>query len=110
MKFKKGNSGNPTGRPKGTENAATGQVRKLWRDLITENIELLMEDFKELKPKERLAAAIKITNFILPRLQSIESSNYPDWAELIMLPPEERAQEILNLKREIDNNEKTGSA
>ena len=110
MKFNKGESGNPTGRPKGTENAATGLVRALWKDLMLENIEVLKEDFKALEPKERLAVAVKISNFILPRLQSIESSNYPDWAELLMLPPEERTQEILKLKREIEGNEGTGSA
>lgn len=105
MKFNKGESGNPTGRPKGTENAATGQVRALWKDLMLENIEVLKEDFKALEPKERLAAAIKISNFILPRLQSIEIGNYPDWAELLELTPEERASEIIQLKKQIESDE-----
>ena len=108
MKYQKGQSGNLNGRPRGSENLATGRVRSLWQDLMTENIDQLKEDFKTLKPKERLELAVKMSGFILPRLQSIEIDNYPEWAELVMLSPEDRASEIIRLKKEIEADETDG--
>lgn len=98
-------SANPNGRPKGSENVASGKVRELWRNLLVENIEILRKDFLELDGKDRLNIAVKISNFILPRLQSIEVSNYPDWSELLIMTPEERIKEIIRLKMEIESDE-----
>jgi len=56
-----------------------------------------------LKPKERLEMAIKMSHFILPKLQSIEIENYPEWADLLRLTPEERAIEMMRLKNKIEN-------
>jgi len=103
--FQKGISGNPNGRKRGSENLATGTVRSLWQDLMTENIDQFKEDFKTLKPEKRLELAVKMSGFILPRLQSLEIDNFPEWAELVMLSPEERASEIIKLKKEIEADE-----
>ena len=89
--FLKGQSGNPNGRPKGAENIVTGQIRSLWQDLMTENVDQLKSDFKTLKPKERLDMAIRMTHFLVPKLQSIEIDSYPEWEKLLRLTPEARA-------------------
>ncbi len=102
-RFKPGKSGNLNGRPKGSPNVSTGRIRALWQDLMTENMDQLREDFQTLKPKERLELAVKMSHFLLPKLQSIEISNYPDWAEFVMLTPEERAEEIIRLKQQIED-------
>jgi len=65
----------------------------------------IYKDFKALDPKDRLNIAVKISNFMLPRLQSVEIDNYPEWTELIMLTSEDRANEIMRLKEEIENEE-----
>jgi len=60
---------NSTGRKKGSSNVVTGRIRSLWEDMMVENIDQLKEDFQTLKPKERLELAVKVSQFILPKLQ-----------------------------------------
>ena len=101
--FQKGISTNPNGRPKGSENIASGKVREAWQNLLLENLPQLTKDFKALEGKDRLNIAVKISQFILPRLQSLEIENYPEWADLLRLTPEERAIEMMRLKNKIEN-------
>lgn len=53
--FRKGQSGNPSGRPRGTPNKATTEVRELCQRLVTDPayLETLVTDFKkrELPPQ-----------------------------------------------------------
>jgi len=67
--FQKGVVTNSTGRKKGSANVVTGRIRSLWEDMMVENIDQLKEDFQTLKPKERLELAVKVSQFILPKLQ-----------------------------------------
>jgi len=67
--FQKGVVTNSTGRKKGSSNVVTGRIRSLWEDMMVENIDQLKEDFQTLKPKERLELAVKVSQFILPKLQ-----------------------------------------
>jgi len=48
---------------------------------------------------------VKISSFILPKLQSIEIQEYPQWLELVSMPKEDRLAEITRLKQEIENGE-----
>ena len=105
--FQKGISGNPAGRVTGSTNIVTSRIRSLWQDMMTENIDQLKEDFQTLKPKERLELAIKMSGFIVPRLQSIEVRDFPEWGELVLMDAEERTKEIIRLKNEMKNESKT---
>ena len=60
------------GRPKGSPNKATSDVRQLFKDLLQNNLAQLEDDFKALKPIERVNATLKLATFILPTLKSIE--------------------------------------
>ena len=60
------------GRPKGSPNKATSDVRQLFKDLLQNNLAQLEDDFKALKPIERVNASLKLATFILPTLKSIE--------------------------------------
>jgi len=54
MPFEKGNSGNPDGRPKGTNNKLSKQLRETINDFLETNFETVINDFEKLTPKERL--------------------------------------------------------
>ena len=54
MAFKKGQSGNPNGRPKGTRNKTTLELRQKVASLIDGQMETIFKDFQSLAPKERI--------------------------------------------------------
>lgn len=65
--FKKGKSGNPNGRPKGSKNKATTSVRVWLAQLIDDNREQLAKDFKNLSAKDRLAMLDKFLQYLIPK-------------------------------------------
>lgn len=70
MAFKKGNSGNPAGKPKGAKNKVTLQLRELITQFLEERFETIVSDFKKLEPKERVKFYCDLLQFGLPKLQS----------------------------------------
>ena len=65
--------GNKTGgRKPGTPNKITTDLRKRINDFLSDNWEMLQEDFKQLEPKDRVNFYEKILQYGLPRLQSTE--------------------------------------
>jgi hypothetical protein len=73
MAFKKGQSGNPDGRPKGSENKVNKDLKEKIKRLF-ENYtgEQMLEDLLELDAKDRLMIMGKLADFIAPRLKSTE--------------------------------------
>lgn len=69
----KGNTNNPAGRPTGTPNKVTKELRERISDFLSGNWEQIKKDFKTLEPKERVMIYEKLLQFTLPRLQSIQT-------------------------------------
>jgi len=70
MPFKKGTSGNPSGRPKGAfgkENA-----KKIFQKLLEANLPQLQEDFSSLASKDRVNFFLKYSEFVLPKLSRVK--------------------------------------
>ena len=73
MPFKKGKSGNPAGKPKGTLDKKTKVIRDWFGAFIEDNLETITTDFLALKePKDRLYFITHIAEFVLPKLQRTE--------------------------------------
>ncbi len=70
-KFKKGNSGNPNGRPKGAKNKTSTDLRELISNFLLENFETIQADFDELQPMERAKVFRDLLQYGLPKIQAI---------------------------------------
>lgn len=73
-RFIKGSkSPNPAGRPKGASNKEVKELRERVKQLLDSTFDQVVEDMAELEPKERIQAYIKLLEFALPRLKSIDA-------------------------------------
>ena len=67
MAFKKGKSGNPSGRPKGAQNKLSETLKEWLADLLDRNRERIEEDLKALEPRDRLLMLEKLMGYVLPK-------------------------------------------
>ena len=75
MPFKKNDPRiNRGGRPVGSKNNATTEIRNKYLQLIENNFKQLEEDLQTLKASERVKAIIELSKFILPTLKATEMS------------------------------------
>lgn len=83
-RFKKGVSGNPNGRPVGTYNKATQEIRQLVLDFLHKNIKNIDKEWQKLNTKEKLKFMIDLlpyvidknpNSFLLPDTQNKQESS-----------------------------------
>jgi hypothetical protein len=81
MPFKKGQSGNPKGRKKGTKNKTTEEIREAFKQLIESSLPDIQKWLQQVaadNPKEALKIVEAYSDFILPKLQRTELSGGED--------------------------------
>ena len=81
MPFKKGQSGNPKGRPKGSMNLTTEQIRDAFQALIETSLPYIQKWLKQVaeqNPEKALRIIEGYSDFILPKLQRTELSGGGD--------------------------------
>ncbi|MEG1543263.1 MAG: DUF5681 domain-containing protein [Tannerellaceae bacterium] len=71
MGQRKGQTGNPNGKPKGATNKTTRQAREMIQKLFDDNIDQVQQDLDAMTPKDRVEAMIKLLPYLAPKLQSI---------------------------------------
>ena len=71
-KYKTGESGNPSGRPKGIQNKDKIELREWVKKFTEENAEKIEADFKELKSAERCMLYVKLLEYVLPKRRQEE--------------------------------------
>ena len=72
MRYQKGVSGNPKGRPKGALNKSTLSVRDLLSKAHAQNFEAIVQQIDELTLKERLQFNRDILPYIAPKLSNVQ--------------------------------------
>jgi len=63
----KGTTNNPNGRPKGTPNKLTKQMRELISEALEKGLESFDDDLKKLEPKDRLNVLAKFASLVIPK-------------------------------------------
>lgn len=81
MPFKKGQSGNPKGRRKGSVNKTTEEIRLAFQALIESSlpdIQKWLQQVAKDNPEKALSIVERYSDFILPKLQRTELSGGGD--------------------------------
>lgn len=98
MTYKKGQSGNPNGRPKGSKNKQTAAIRDRVSSFLEANFYSIEQDIKKLTPKERIDVLIKMLEYAVPKLQRSEVTNVTTLEEFVQMSDEERLGVITTIK------------
>ena len=74
MKYKKGESGNLAGRPKGSHNKNTQDTRERIRQVIDAlfSPDTIIKDLNDLEARDRINILIKLLEYSTPKLAHIE--------------------------------------
>jgi len=99
MGLKKGKTNNPEGRPAGTPNRITADLRNWIENLINKNLTLIETDLKKLEPKDRLIILERFLQYTIPKQQSISveaqiQAEYEAIELLLDKAPEQAIDEI----------------
>jgi len=72
MRYAKGQSGNPAGRPRGVPNKVTGEIRQVLTKALAGQARELPGLFKQLSPEQRIEALARLMQYVVPRLKEVE--------------------------------------
>lgn len=107
MPFKKGDDRiNRAGRPQGTKNKVSQEIRERISDFLENNFDDIQSDIQQLEPRDRIKFFIDLLSFGLPKLKNIEMDvqNRPD-LHLHDLGKDEIRAAIQAIEQERKNNQ-----
>ena len=104
MGLPKGQTNNKKGRPKGSRNKSTKELRAIITSLFEEQIDQIREDLAELEPRYRLKFLTDLLPYVIPRLQNITQTNVNDIDSLTGEQLDQVVDSILNNNKAMGAN------
>ena len=99
MAFKKGQSGNPSGRKPGVSNKITKELRDRIKGFLEGKWSQIEDDFDALESKDRVQLFEKLLQYVLPRMASMDIEGEIDLRTLSEETLDKIADRIINKKR-----------
>jgi Family of unknown function (DUF5681) len=103
MRYIKGQSGNPSGKPKGVTNKISAKQREYLRDFVENNKETFEKELKKLKGRAYVQAYLALMQYILPKPATAELKEVPKLEEFIAMTPEERQVAMEEIRESLRN-------
>lgn len=103
MPFKKGESGNTNGRPKGSKNKVNEELRESIGEFLNVEFDKLKRDFRKISPAARMKFFTDLLPYAIPRLQN--TSVELDFERLTDEQLDEMMERLKNEALKLHNNE-----
>lgn len=108
MAFKKGESGNASGRPIGAKDKLNSDLRQWVKNLLDENKQVFENDLKNIDSEKRLNILTTLLKFAIPTLQSVSvetqiQTEYKELEKLLQSAPDEAIEIIINKINSLNN-------
>ena len=112
MAQRKGKTGNPNGRPKGSRNKTTVEMKSWVKELINGNMTQLEKDLQALEPKERWTIVERLMQFCIPKQSQVDvkaqvAAEYAELERLLRSAPDAVVTAIADRVRELKEISKT---
>lgn len=73
MPYRKGKSGNPAGKRKGTQNRVTQEMKSLINDFLHAHWSKFEADYAKIEPTDRIKFFITLLDYVTPKLTKTEA-------------------------------------
>lgn len=109
-RFKKGQSGNPTGRPKRSKNRIVANTKDWIQSLIDTNRGQIERDLKAMEPGERVRVITGLLSYVTPKMQSVSiedqlNAEYQSLEKLLESAPDEALDQIIEKIKRLKKDE-----
>ncbi len=101
MSYKKGECGNPNGRPKGSTNKISAEQREYLRDYLLANRQKFEDEMKEMHGRRYALTYLAMMQYILPKPATAELREVAKLEEFVAMTSEERQEAIREIRESL---------
>lgn len=104
MRYKKGESGNPNGRPKGSKNKTNESIKTWLLQFINDHREELVEGWSDLDPSDKFRYFSVLLNYVLPKQQAMKADVTTEREQIVITNMSAESIETLEKIRRLGLN------